>query len=206
MPYRRTFICMGIGHLCASSAVDTYRKEPGVILETERLALRQFGPHDALFIIDLLNDPDWLTNIGDRDVHSVEQAVAYLEAGPMTMYTTFGFGPYVVERKERSRSDWHVWTLQARVFGGCRHRVCLATGVSRRRLCTGSSAGRRALCVVRSWHQTAPCHYRQRERAFSSITRKAWASLRARMIPYPGATGDVRLFAGTLVRACEATM
>ena len=187
--------------------VDTYRKEPGVILETERLALRQFGPDDALFIIDLLNDPDWLTNIGDRDVHSVEQAVAYLEAGPMTMYATYG-GSARTSSNERveSRSDWHVRTLQARAFGGCRHRqyallrayrgagyaLEAAQGVMRyvRRPFLASNGSLPLLpkrtSVQLDYSKSSGLHFE-------------------RTIPYGGAKEDVRLFSGTLVHTRDPT-
>lgn len=41
------------------------------ILETDRLVLRHLASADAPFILELLNDPDWLRYIGDRGVRSV---------------------------------------------------------------------------------------------------------------------------------------
>lgn len=70
-----------------------------MILETERLVLRHFQPSDAPFIVELLNDPGWLLHIGDRGVHTLQQAVDYIQDGPMSMYATYGFGLYHVERK-----------------------------------------------------------------------------------------------------------
>ena len=70
-----------------------------VVLETERLRLRQLTSSDAPFIVALLNDPDWLRYIGDRGVRTEEQAVAYIENGPQRSYAAHGFGLYLVERK-----------------------------------------------------------------------------------------------------------
>lgn len=68
-----------------------------IILQTSCLTLRHLAPADAPFILALLNDPDWLRFIGDRGVRTVEQAAAYIAAGPMAMYAREGFGLYLVE-------------------------------------------------------------------------------------------------------------
>ena len=47
-------------------------------LHTERLTLSDVGPQDAPFVLELLNDPGWLRNIGDREVRSLDQARAYI--------------------------------------------------------------------------------------------------------------------------------
>jgi RimJ/RimL family protein N-acetyltransferase len=69
------------------------------ILETERLALREFVLTDTAFIILLLNSPGWLEFIGDRNVKSTEQALAYLENGPLKSYRENGYGLCMVETK-----------------------------------------------------------------------------------------------------------
>jgi RimJ/RimL family protein N-acetyltransferase len=69
------------------------------VLETERLILRRLVPGDAAFILELANEPAWLRFIGDRGIHSLEDAVGYLEKGPMDLYARFGFGLYRVELK-----------------------------------------------------------------------------------------------------------
>ncbi len=71
-----------------------------IILETARLRLREFNLNDAAFIIELLNSPGWLANIGDRNVHNEEQAMAYLQNGAMKSYAENGFGLSLVELKE----------------------------------------------------------------------------------------------------------
>jgi RimJ/RimL family protein N-acetyltransferase len=72
---------------------------PGVILETPRLILRRFTIDDAAFAMALVNDPAWIANIGERNVHSLEDARAYLEKGALAMYAREGFGLYAVVLK-----------------------------------------------------------------------------------------------------------
>src|SRR5688572_21540231 len=69
-------------------------------LETQRLGLREFTRDDAVFIVELLNTPGWLQFIGDRNVKTKEQAIIYLENGPLKSYKENGFGSWMVELKE----------------------------------------------------------------------------------------------------------
>jgi RimJ/RimL family protein N-acetyltransferase len=69
------------------------------VLETERLALRRFDEGDAAFILELVNDPDWIRFIGDKRVCSLEDARGYIARGPLAMYERCGFGLYLVEAK-----------------------------------------------------------------------------------------------------------
>ena len=62
------------------------------ILETERLLIRQLSIDDAGFIIELLNDPSFIQNIGDRNVRTLEDAKAYVLNGPVASYAKNGFG------------------------------------------------------------------------------------------------------------------
>ena len=73
-------------------------------LETERLTLRQFTPDDAPFILELVNEPSFIRNIGDRGVRSLEDAKRYLETGPISSYARNGFGLYLVQLKESGES------------------------------------------------------------------------------------------------------
>lgn len=74
------------------------------ILEIERLALRQFTADDAAFILELVNEPSFIQNIGDRGVRSIADAVKYIETGPVASYARNGFGLYSVQLKESSES------------------------------------------------------------------------------------------------------
>ena len=73
------------------------------VFRTARLRLRWFEPGleaDQRFIIELVNDPDWIANIGQRNVSTREQAEAFLRDGPRGMCERLGFGLYLVERLE----------------------------------------------------------------------------------------------------------
>ncbi|HEU4781293.1 MAG TPA: GNAT family N-acetyltransferase [Steroidobacteraceae bacterium] len=69
-------------------------------LETPRLVLRQLQFDDAPFLVKLLNEPSFIENIGDRGVHSIDDAHRYLREGPMAMYARFGFGLWHVALKD----------------------------------------------------------------------------------------------------------
>lgn len=62
------------------------------ILETDRLLIRQLTVDDANFIIELLNDPSFIQNIGDRKVRTMEDTQAYILNGPVDSYAKNGFG------------------------------------------------------------------------------------------------------------------
>ena len=69
------------------------------VLETERLVLRRFTPDDAPFVLELLNDPGWIANIGDRGVRTLEAAAGYIASRMLSMYERHGFGMWLVELK-----------------------------------------------------------------------------------------------------------
>jgi ribosomal-protein-alanine N-acetyltransferase len=72
------------------------------IAVTERLIITEFTFNDAGFILDLVNTPTWLENIGERNVKSEIDAKKYLEKGPLTSYLEHGFGLYKVGLKENN--------------------------------------------------------------------------------------------------------
>ena len=74
------------------------------ILETERLSLREFTADDSAFVFELVNEPSFIQNIGDRGVRTLSDAVRYIEAGPISSYARNGFGLYVVALKESGES------------------------------------------------------------------------------------------------------
>lgn len=67
------------------------------VLTTPRLRVRPLTLDDAAFIVELLNDPAFIRNIGDRGVRTPDDARAYLNAGPLASYTRHGFGLCAVE-------------------------------------------------------------------------------------------------------------
>ena len=71
-----------------------------LILETERLFLREFTLDDTTFIIELLNSPGWIKYIGDRNVRTTEEAIAYLKRGMLASYKENGYGLCLVGIKD----------------------------------------------------------------------------------------------------------
>lgn len=71
-----------------------------LVLETDRLVLRRLTLDDAEFIFRLVNDPSWLRFIGDKNVHSLDDARRYLREGPLDMYERYGFGLYCVQERD----------------------------------------------------------------------------------------------------------
>lgn len=74
------------------------------ILETDRLILRELTPDDAEFIFELLNEPSFIQNIGDRNIRTLDDARAYIVNGPVASYAKNGFGLYLVVLRETGES------------------------------------------------------------------------------------------------------
>lgn len=70
-----------------------------MVLQTNRLRLRQLSAGDADFILQLLNEPSFIQNIGDRGVRTIDDARAYILKGPVASYEKYGFGLWLVETK-----------------------------------------------------------------------------------------------------------
>ncbi len=70
------------------------------ILHTDRLRLRWFRESDAGFVRRLLNEPSWIANIGDRQIHSDEDALDYIRTRLLANYWRQGFGFWAVERRD----------------------------------------------------------------------------------------------------------
>jgi RimJ/RimL family protein N-acetyltransferase len=61
-------------------------------LTTARLRLRPLELGDAPFILELLNEDDFIRYIADRGVRDLAGAEGYLRDGPLRMYTDHGVG------------------------------------------------------------------------------------------------------------------
>ncbi|MGZ4134178.1 MAG: GNAT family N-acetyltransferase [Tumebacillaceae bacterium] len=70
------------------------------ILETDRLILRHQTPDDAAFMLELLNDPSWIQNIGDSGVRTLEDAQQHILKKSVEVYARDGFGFYLTELKD----------------------------------------------------------------------------------------------------------
>jgi len=75
-----------------------------IILETDRLILREVTINDAKFIFELLNDPLWLRFIGDKHITDLDAARDYILNGPIKSYKTHGFGLFLTKLKNEGLS------------------------------------------------------------------------------------------------------
>ncbi|MBA3651858.1 MAG: GNAT family N-acetyltransferase [Chthoniobacterales bacterium] len=66
-------------------------------LETTRLRLRPMVEGDAAFLLEVLNEPAFIRNVGDRGVRTVADAAHYLRERITAQYERFGFGMWLVE-------------------------------------------------------------------------------------------------------------
>jgi RimJ/RimL family protein N-acetyltransferase len=73
------------------------------MLETERLTIRRITLEDAAFMIETLNDPGFLANIGDRGVRTREDAETYICDRILGSYEAHGFGMFRVALKDGDR-------------------------------------------------------------------------------------------------------
>jgi [ribosomal protein S5]-alanine N-acetyltransferase len=73
-------------------------------IKTKRLTLRAFTLDDAPFIHELLNDPDWIRFIGDRGIHTLDDARRQISEKYMAAYARDGFGLMLVSRNSDGAS------------------------------------------------------------------------------------------------------
>lgn len=73
-----------------------------ILFSTARLNLRKITLDDAAFIHELLNSPDFLTNIGNRNIHTLDDARAYIESKFLPGYLAKS-GSYIMELKDDLR-------------------------------------------------------------------------------------------------------
>lgn len=71
-----------------------------VCFKTERLWLKPTNVDDAAFLQQLMNSPDWLRYIGDRQIHSEGDARRYIEDKIKPQYERLGFGAYTLSLLE----------------------------------------------------------------------------------------------------------
>ena len=73
-----------------------------MIIETDRLTLAELQIEDALFILELYNDPDFIKYIGDRNIQSIVDAEKFIKIGPQASYTENDHGLYKVSLKDHT--------------------------------------------------------------------------------------------------------
>ena len=71
-----------------------------LVIETKRLEISRLELTDAGFIHQLVNDPDFIHYIGDRQVRTIDDARGYIEKGPLKSYSLNGFGLYSIKVKD----------------------------------------------------------------------------------------------------------
>lgn len=64
-------------------------------LRTPRLILREADEADAPFLLDLLNEPGFTQNIGDRGVRTLDDARGYVATALEASYRANGFGLWI---------------------------------------------------------------------------------------------------------------
>lgn len=70
-----------------------------IIAETERLIIRPLRATDTAMILSLFNEPDVINYIGDRGIKNSDDALHYIQSGPLTMQLELGFGLYCCQLK-----------------------------------------------------------------------------------------------------------
>lgn len=68
------------------------------VIHTSRLRLRMATKDDALFIQDLYSSEDFKRFVGDKQLHTKQDAERYIEENILTMYRNHGVCLLVVER------------------------------------------------------------------------------------------------------------
>lgn len=61
------------------------------MITTQRLTIRPMEVQDAQFIIELLNEPDFIKYIADKGVKNNQDAIQYMREGPLACQALNGF-------------------------------------------------------------------------------------------------------------------
>ncbi|NMP33275.1 GNAT family N-acetyltransferase [Thalassotalea sp. M1531] len=67
------------------------------MIKTKRLTIRPFRLDDWRFIVELLNQPEFIANIGDKKVSNKVEAHEYLETGPLLCQKEHGYSLMAVQ-------------------------------------------------------------------------------------------------------------
>jgi RimJ/RimL family protein N-acetyltransferase len=70
-----------------------------MIVETKRLILREITVEDAEFILRLVNEPSFVSNIGDKGLKNLNDAERFTLEGYWTNQERSGYGMFLVELK-----------------------------------------------------------------------------------------------------------
>ncbi len=64
------------------------------LIQSDRIQLEEVTFDDVAFIFELLNNPTWIENIGDRGINTKEDAANYIQKALRDSYLKNGFGLY----------------------------------------------------------------------------------------------------------------
>jgi len=70
-----------------------------VIAQTERLILRPLRLTDTAMVLSLFNEPDVINFVGDRGIKTSDDALHYIQSGPLAMQIKLGFSLYCCQLK-----------------------------------------------------------------------------------------------------------
>ena len=70
-----------------------------MIVETKRLILREINVEDAEFVLRLVNEPSFVSNIGDKGLKNLYDAERFILEGYWTNQERSGYGMFLVELK-----------------------------------------------------------------------------------------------------------
>jgi RimJ/RimL family protein N-acetyltransferase len=70
------------------------------VLETERLFLSHLTLADASFMLELMNEPEFIEFVADRGLRTEADAALYLAQKILPFYEKFGFGLWRVDLKD----------------------------------------------------------------------------------------------------------
>jgi RimJ/RimL family protein N-acetyltransferase len=74
-----------------------------LVVETDRLWLREFVPEDAQAVFEVGSDPRVMQHLGENPLASVAEAEAVIRQHPMADYRKYGFGRWAVVAKAEAR-------------------------------------------------------------------------------------------------------
>jgi len=64
------------------------------VISTDRLLINRITLDDAGFMLKLMNDKDWIKNIGDRGIRTIEETEEYIRTRFLKTYNESDFGFY----------------------------------------------------------------------------------------------------------------
>ena len=119
------------------------------VLEAARIEIRRLLPDDAAFMLELLNDPSFIRNIGDRGVRDLEGARGYIMRSAVASHEKHGYGLDLVELKATPPEPAGIcglvrrttWMTRTSALRSCLNSLGLVTRSRPRRPSSSTRAG-----------------------------------------------------------------